>query len=187
VLYRRGMGSLRIAAAAPDDWVRVRAVRLAALADSPDAFGSSLAREAPQPEEWWRARLAAADRVTLLAVIGEADVGMVAGGPHHDLGGDAGLYGMWVSSGHRGAGVATALIRRVIVWAGQAGHRRLLLDVADRNEAAIACYLRNGFRPTGRRSTLPPPRHHIAEHELGIELGLDLDHSDEADAGSSLG
>jgi len=179
LFYRRAMESHRIVVAGPDDWERVRALRLAALAGAPDAFGSTLSREAPQPASWWRGRLAATDRVTLLAVSdrGDAtmvDAGMVAGGPHDEGGTDAGLYGMWVAPEHRGTGVSTALIQRVIDWARASGYRRMLLDVADQNRTAIACYERNGFRPTGRRSALPPPRDHIPEHELAIELAVDL-------------
>jgi ribosomal protein S18 acetylase RimI-like enzyme len=179
------MDSLRIVTAAPDDWERVRAVRLAALADAPDAFGSTLAREEPQPESWWRGRLASTDRVTLLAVVDGSDVGMVAGGPHDGDADDAGLYAMWVAPGGRGTGVAPRLIRSVVAWARDAGYRRMLLDVADHNLPAIACYERNGFRPTGRRSTLPPPRDHIGEHELVIDLAADT--TDEASAPAASG
>ena len=41
----------------PDDWERVRRLRLEALTESPDAFSSTLSRELAFDEDTWRARL----------------------------------------------------------------------------------------------------------------------------------
>jgi len=42
----------------PDAWPAYRALRLRALEDAPDAFGSTLADESVRPPEEWAARLA---------------------------------------------------------------------------------------------------------------------------------
>lgn len=55
-------------------------------------------------------------------------------------------------------------------WARSAGYARLRLDVSDTNLAAIATYSALGFAPTGRRGTLPPPRDHITEREMALDL-----------------
>lgn len=157
-----------IVRAGPDDWRRVRAVRLRALRDAPDAFWATAAEEAALSEAQWRERLALA--ATFLALRDGDDVGLAVGGPHWREPSDAGLTGMWVAGPLRGSGTATALIATVVAWARVAGYRRLRLEVADDNHRAVRFYERLGFVPTGWRGTMPPPRDHIAEHERVLEL-----------------
>lgn len=80
------------------------------------------------------------------------------------------LYAMWVAPEGRRAGVAIALIERIIAWARAAGYQRLRLEVADTNEAAVRLYERMGFEPTGLAGAMPAPRQHSAEHERALEL-----------------
>lgn len=152
------------------DWERVRAVRLAALEDTPDAFWSELTDEETQPESFWRGRLADGDRLTLLAVVDGVAVGTMGAGPHHEEGAEAGLYAVWVRPEARGGGAAEALLDQAIRWARGRGFTRLRLDVGDHNARAIRFYRRAGFTPTGVISTFPAPRDHITEHELAIDL-----------------
>lgn len=59
------------------DWERVKAVRLAALAESPSAFGSTLAEEREYVEADWRERCR--DPATFLAFRDGAPIGIAAG------------------------------------------------------------------------------------------------------------
>ena len=156
--------------AEPVDAPRARAVRLRALADSPDAFWTTLAEDRAQPIEAWRARLADPDTATFLAVRAGADIGLAVGRPHHDVPGDAGLYAMWVAPEARRSGAGRALILAVLGWARTVGYPRVRLEVADANAAAIATYTALRFTATGRTGAMPPPRDHVAEHELALEL-----------------
>ena len=54
----------------PDDWEAFREIRLRSLADSPDAFGSTLEREQEFTEDDWRRRLSG----PVYAVTGPAPV-----------------------------------------------------------------------------------------------------------------
>jgi len=154
-----------------DAWERARAVRLRALRDAPDAFWVTAEDEAETCEEEWRQRVSRPDAATFVSTRDGADVGLVVGARHHEHGGDAGLYSMWVAPEARGRGAGTALVRAVIDWARAAGYPLLRLDVADTNENAAALYARIGFQPTGTVGTLPPPREHITEHERALDLG----------------
>lgn len=167
--------TVTILAATPDDWERTRALRLAALADTPDAFAATLADERDQPERFWRARLERPDVCTLLAVITDTrgtarDAGLAVVAPTSDDATAAGLYSVWVAPEARGRGVGDAVLRAAIAHARRAGRSRLVLEVGDHNAPAIALYQRAGFRPTGRTTTLPPPREHVTEHEMELLL-----------------
>ncbi len=149
---------------AEQDWRRAKAIRLAALADTPDAFGTTLAEDEARPDAEWRARLAASDRVTFVAELTGEDVGLVVCAPFEGLQDTAGLFAMWTAPEARQSGIGSALVQAVVDWARQRGYKKVALDVADTNRAAIALYEKHGFMPTGEVSTLPPPRTHVTEH-----------------------
>lgn len=165
----------RVDPAGPEAWERVRAIRLRALSDAPDAFEATLEQERDQPPSFWRERLERPDATTLLATAaedngGSRDVGLAVVAPSFDRPEAAGLYAVWVAPEARGLGVGDMLIEAAIACARAAGYRRLVLDVGDHNLAAIRLYERHGFAPTGRTFALPPPREHLTEHERAVEL-----------------
>jgi GNAT superfamily N-acetyltransferase len=151
-----------------DEWQRLKAVRLAALADVPDAFGSTLADAQRYEESDWRQQLATL--ATFVAMVEAVDVGMARGIADEGSADDALLASMWVAPEARGHGVGEQLILAVMGWARAAGHSRLLLDVADQNLPAVALYERMGFEPTGETGSLPPPRGHVREHRRALTL-----------------
>ena len=146
----------------PVGWQRVRAIRIRALRDTPDAFATTIERSLQTTEATWRSRLASEENVTFLANANGSDIGMAVGAPYD---GDAGLYAMWVAPEARGCGTGNALVNAVVNWATQKGYKKILLDVGDTNAAAIALYERNGFEATGVTGILDPTREHINEHQ----------------------
>lgn len=153
-----------------EGWARVRAVRLRALTEAPDAFGTTLAEDECRSREEWRARLEDPDAATFLASSEGHDLGLATGSRYHGRTGAAGLFGMWVDPAHRGRGIGDALVDAVVAWARASGYERVLLDVANENPSAIRLYARKGFHPTGLTGSLPPPREHVLEHERALEL-----------------
>lgn len=139
-----------------DDWPRVRALRLEALADTPLAFGETLADALLSNETDWRARAQPNDSsVRVVAVDDEtgAFVGTMGGFVDDDaeLGRIPVLVGVYVTPGWRGRGfgVAYALLEAVETWAATVGPA-IILHVHERNPRASALYLRSGYVPTGR-------------------------------------
>ncbi len=141
-----------------EEWRELRDLRLRALRDAPDAFGSTYELEAADPEREWldRAVDGAADgsSFTVVALDEGRWIGMAVGAPHRDHPGEAGLFAMWVDPSARGAGVARALVERVVEWAGAAGFPVLRLLVTVSNEAAVRLYVRCGFSAAGLRVPL---------------------------------
>ena len=138
----------------PDEWSALRDIRLRALADSPDAFGSTLAEEAVRGDNAWRDWASRADRGIVVGELAGRLVGLASGGPAPDGDGAAGLYAMWVEPAIRGSGVAAEIVALVEDWARAAGYAKIGLGVTTTNERAIALYERLGYADTGERHPL---------------------------------
>ncbi|MFB7631920.1 GNAT family N-acetyltransferase [Streptomyces sp. NPDC056149] len=140
------MGMLSVRPFEVGDWALYRAVRLAALADAPDAFGSTLEREQAFTEEKWRERLAGRDQF-LAEDSGQAYglIGIVPTGPR-----TADLVSMWVAPAARGRGVADLLVGEALRAADAGGIACVELWVTQGNDRAERLYARHGFHRTGR-------------------------------------
>jgi GNAT superfamily N-acetyltransferase len=134
------------------DWARLRAVRLATLADAPSAFGSSSEREQHYDEERWREW--SSNVATFLAFRNGIPVGM-AGGMAGDSADERTVVAMWVHPEHRRTGIASALLEAVRSWARDDGASRLTLWVTRTNDPAVMLYSRAGFTSTGDAKPLP--------------------------------
>ncbi|MGN6300857.1 MAG: GNAT family N-acetyltransferase [Angustibacter sp.] len=130
----------------PNDWLRLRAIRLAGLADAPDMFGSTLAREQAFDEAEWRRR--AARPATFVASREGVDVG-TAGVFETD--GSWWVMGMWVAPDARGTGVVERLVEACESVARDAGAEVMALGVMADNPRGCAAYLRLGYAFTGER------------------------------------
>ncbi|MFK7987723.1 MAG: GNAT family N-acetyltransferase [Sandaracinaceae bacterium] len=150
----------------PDEWRRMKTMRLEALADAPEAFLRTWDEERAYDDATWIDRMGGSV-AHFVARHEDRDVGLVVGAPYDD---DLGLFGMWVHPAARGQGAGDGLVEAVVGWAAASEAARLLLDVADENQPAIALYARHRFEPTGITSRLPPPRAHILEHQRARRL-----------------
>ena len=142
-----------------DDWPLWRRLRRAALADAPEAFGSTLAdwTGAGDTERRWRARLSGVALNIAISSDGEP-VGMASGTPP-EPDGAVEIISMWVSPAARGRGVGDLAIRHIVAWAASvhAGHE-VVLSVKTGNGPAIALYQRHGFTDAGPSPDDPSER-----------------------------
>lgn len=148
---------------------RLRAIRLRALQDAPDAFGTTFEEARARTEDDWKRQLT--ELPTFVAVQDGRDLAMVRCMRDQRGADTAWLLSMWVAPEARRARVGSALVDRVVTWARSNGIARLVLDVADLNVAAVALYEFKGFRRNGNVGSLPPPRQHIREHQRELALG----------------
>lgn len=135
------------------EWEALRDFRLLALADAPQAFGSTLAVEGQFPAEIWQRRALASDeRTNFVATVGNLWAGCVCWVLQEGVGM---LSGMWVAPAWRRRGVATALVQAVVERHQRSGASELRLWVSTPNLGARRCYEATGFRLTGRTKSLP--------------------------------
>lgn len=171
---------IRLSRVRPDDWATIREVRLAALADSPDAFASTLDRELGFEEGRWREWIG--DWPWFLAWRAGQPVGLAGGmvrradpkpgDPASAPRLDWRLVSMWVSPQARGSGVADLLVRAVVSHVRDQGEKLITLWVAAGNGRARAFYARLGFRPTGRQQVYQRAgAAELDEAELALEVG----------------
>jgi GNAT superfamily N-acetyltransferase len=139
-----------------EDADRLRAIRLEALADSPDAFGATYAESSTWSDARWEA--AARDWNVYLAEIDGRVVGMASGGDAGDRPGGSWLFGMYVSPVARGTGAAGALVEAVSDWARSRGSGELFLRVTETMDRARAFYQKMGFTETGEVVTMDRDR-----------------------------
>jgi ribosomal protein S18 acetylase RimI-like enzyme len=139
----------------PDDWQRLRDVRLRALASDPDAFLETVENALTFADERWRERARPSERnVTFVYERAGAFDAMVTA----LVGDDAQtvyLVGMWAAPDLRGSGVAARLVERVVEWSRGHGRARVVLSVADGNVRAAHLYERCGFVELDARPPLP--------------------------------
>jgi ribosomal protein S18 acetylase RimI-like enzyme len=153
---------------AAGDWAQLRAARLAALAEAPYAFASTLAREQAFDADLWRSR--AGSGRTFGAFDGPTVVGLATGFPLDERPQEWHLVGMWVAPDSRGQGVADRLVEAVCEQARQAGAGAVTLWVTEVNDRARAFYRRLGFAPTGARQLVWPDQPDHWEEELARQL-----------------
>ena len=148
---------VEIRALTADEWPLWKALRIAALADSPDSFGETLEYAQQRDDASWIEFAAGAGTAERRALIASAD-GRAAGMGQVRLTRaqqvHAHLYAMWVDPSARGHGAGRALLNAALDWARQSDAVDMTLRVTEGNLPAIALYRATGFRATGVREPI---------------------------------
>lgn len=131
-----------------DDWQLLRELRLASLADAPDAFGQRYEEAGLTDERDWQANARASAsgdrRAWFVAWRGRAAAGLVQG--RRRAPSDCLLFSMWVAPEARRQGTGRTLVQAVEDWGRGWGATRVVLWVIAGNEPAIRFYESIGFR-----------------------------------------
>ena len=167
------MKSLSIRPLRTDEWALLRALRMRALTDAPDAFAQTIGEFQGEPETYWQ-QLAKNLRLShhefFIAFLNEEPIGITYG---HLEAADrhvAQVGSMWVSPMARGKGIGKQLLHRAMSWATAQGVQRIKLWVTAGNSPAMKLYQSSGFVPTGKTDILPShPDLHVIEMAREID------------------
>ena len=138
-------------AALTGDAARLRALRLEALENHPQAFAADPLKTAAEPDSAWVERIEAnaASQEGLIAVAesGPELIGMAGLGRGHwpKTRHGAVVWGVYVDAAWRGLRIGEALIEELAGWARAHDVSVLKLAVVSGNSAAVRCYARCGF------------------------------------------
>jgi ribosomal protein S18 acetylase RimI-like enzyme len=148
---------------------RLRAIRLRALADAPDAFALGLDEAQAWDAERWDAQVEALP--TFVWREGAVDLGMVRCAPHDREPNAAYLVSMWVAPEGRGRGIGDALVAEVLAFARTLGVGSVVLDVGAWNRRAQALYERAGFVVSDVAGAPSTSREAGCEVQMRVHLG----------------
>lgn len=137
----------------PADALSLRQLRLDALRETPEAFGSSYEEEHTLTLDDIRGWIAPADDSAMFGVFAhDALAGMVGVARQRKLKmrHKAHIWSMYVAPDRRGQGLARLLMRAAIEHAaGMRGVRKVQLSVTANNDAAFNLYVTLGFEEYG--------------------------------------
>ena len=149
------------------EWARYRDVRLRSLAESPNAFGSTLAAEQGRSEQAWAERLSsAAVSGQDCPLIAEQDcvvIGLLWAKVDACDDSSVHLFQMWVAPEYRGRGVGSMLLHEAVAWARRHNARSVQLGVTCGDTSALRLYTRAGFKIVGAPEPLRPGSELLAQ------------------------
>ena len=141
----------------PDEWRLLKEVRLKALQDAPEAFGTTLTQALAWDDAQWQEN---AQRFAVLppatsyfAFSNNFPFGMVNCFMSLEDRQVAELTAFWVAPERRGLGIEAALVASAAEWASTQGIIALQAWVGEDNHRAIGFYRRVGFSEVGPYQT----------------------------------
>lgn len=154
----------------PADWPALKALRLAALEETPIAYCERWADAVAAPDDLWQARAArgavGGDSFQLLAWDADRPVATAVGFLRDGV---AWLAAVHVTPDLRGQGLLERLVGGVVGWAREQDVPELRLEVHEANARARAAYRRVGFVENGRSQPYP-----LDQNAIELEMALPL-------------
>ena len=128
-----------------EEWARLRDIRLRALADSPSAFGSTLAREKDRTEADWRGWIGTRDGAMFALVEQATWLGIAGTYVEPEQPDVVWVVSMWVAPEGRRRGAGRRLLDKCVQWARERGAGEARLWVTAGNQPARALYQAASF------------------------------------------
>ena len=136
--------SIEIVTATVNDVDRLRALRLAALKDTPDAFGAKYEDEVNKPISEWQDRLKNTNWCFVVA--DGVDIGLLAvDRAEKDRNSDCWLSSWWIHQDHRGSGIPYLMLNWLEQLCIEKKWEKIGLGVWPDNLRAISAYKKLGF------------------------------------------
>lgn len=136
----------------------LRALRLAALRESPSAFGGSLEVEESLPlsefSQMAEERSISERDAIFVATNGAEYIGLI-GAFFDNHSGEPFISSMWVAPSHRRKGIGAMLVRAAQRWLASLGATKVYARVTSTNRSAIIFYESLGFEATDIVERLP--------------------------------
>ena len=153
----------------PADAPLLRELRMMAISDAPDAFGSTLQETAERSLQIWEYILRPEGNPFFIHEHHGTINGLI-GGIAPDEGSAAQLVSMWVSPHQRGNRVSDELVEQIVSWAVVTGAHQIKLSCTEGNVHAEHLYARHGFARTG--ATEVRERDSAVEFEMCLNLNV---------------
>jgi RimJ/RimL family protein N-acetyltransferase len=136
--------SIEIVTASLNDVDRLRALRLAALKDTPAAFGAKYDDEVNKPISEWSDRLK--NTAWCFVVADGVDIGLLAvDRSEKDRNSDCWLSSWWIRDEFRGSGIPKLMLNWLVQLCTENNWEKIGLGVWPENLRAIAAYKKLGF------------------------------------------
>lgn len=153
LLTNKSKMTIKIRATEERDWIILKETRLAALLDTPTAFGVSYQTAITNSDEQWKQRASSETYPRFwLAYNDDKAVGMIGAGV--DQTERYNLIAMWVEPKSRELGVVESLVNAVKSDAISKGFKQVFLDVSPDNVKATRFYKKHGFIFIGEEKPL---------------------------------
>ena len=133
-----------------DEWPLYKQIRVEAVTDSPQAFGSNREQQLVHPDSFWQKRLEDAARGEsqwLLFARSAGDlVGMIGAYRDENTSQEATVISVYVTPSARGRGISALLMKAILEKLRQAGMRKVWIGVNIEQKAALHLYQKTGFQ-----------------------------------------
>jgi ribosomal protein S18 acetylase RimI-like enzyme len=134
---------MEIVSVVEENWEELKAIRLASLKASPEAFSASYETALGFDESQWKIRASGKEGYKFFIAKNCGQLAGIVGGFYKT--GEYELISMWVSPGQRNNGIAKVLINAIVQHAKELEKDFIFLEVLSSNLHACRLYKECGF------------------------------------------